>query len=274
MKKVAISLLVLVLIALAGVSAMLLMNSQPAAAQPKPQSSSTAPQIGVMKPVDTLADVMEELSYEISQNGDTVAWLKIPGTTINNSVLQSHNNITYLRHNERRQEDIYGCYFADYEGSVGSRQEMSPNTIIYGHSDLKDNPDGPRFSQLFKFTDIEFARNTPYIHFSTLEDYMKWEVFAVLYTDTEMDYIYPNVEPEVLTELINEAKLKSIYNYSVNVTGQDKILSLSTCSIKYPAAGSIEQRLVVMAKLVGEDDEGKVMAEVEENPNPLLPKLG
>ncbi|MEA5010178.1 MAG: class B sortase [Angelakisella sp.] len=267
MKKLIIALLLLIFIVLIGVSVALVLgfdSANPAVPAVKQgDSGSQSAEIGVMKPVDTMADVLEELSYEISQNSDTVGWLKVPGTTINNSVLQSHNNITYLRFNERKQEDIYGCYFADADGSIGSRDQMSVNTIIYGHSDLKDNPDGPRFSQLFKFTDESFARQTPYIYFSTLDDYMVWEVFAVFYTDTKMQYIYPNLENDLLTDIMNKAKLKSVYNYSVQVSESDKILTLSTCTVKDKEIA--DERFVIMAKLVPDGEELKVQANLEVN---------
>jgi len=140
---------------------------------------------------------------------------------------------------------------------------MSVNTIIYGHSDLKDNPDGPRFSQLFKFTDESFARQTPYIYFSTLDDYMVWEVFAVFYTDTKMQYIYPNLENDLLTDIMNKAKLKSVYNYSVQVSESDKILTLSTCTVKDKEIA--DERFVIMAKLVPDGEELKIQANLEVN---------
>ena len=270
-------LLILTLVLLIGglvLGAILLMGQQPSkpvSNQQSQASGSSGAELGVMKPIDTHADAMEALSYEISQNQDTVGWVKVPETSINNSVLQAHSNEAYLRTNERGQDDVYGSYFVDYECSVGSREVLSPNTIIYGHSDLKDNPEGPRFSQLFKFTDAEFAKNTPYLYFSTIEDYMVWEIFAVLYTDTKMQYIYPNLEEQQLTDLIKEAKLKSIYNYNVDVSGSDKILTLSTCSRKF--GQNPEQRFVIMAKLIDKEAQEKLTAELTVNPSPVMPKF-
>lgn len=271
MKKILLLLLTLALLGGigAGMVALLSMPLPQAKAPSASQSASEKPEIGVMKPVETMADVLEELSYELTQNQDTVGWLKVPETNINNSVLQSFNNVYYLGLNERKQEDIYGAYFVDYECSVGTREQMSMNTIIYGHSDLKDNPDGQRFSQLYRFTDPDFAKRNPYIYFSTLDDYMVWQVFAVFYTKTELEYIYPEYSPEGLTDLVNQAKLKSIYNYPVNVSADDKILTLSTCSIKH--GSSVEHRFVVMAKLLPADAQETRPVTLTQNPTPSAP---
>jgi len=209
-------------------------------------------QLNVHREVETQADVLDALDYETTQNQDTVAWLHIPNTRVNNSVLQSHDNIAYLRTNERREASVYGCYFADAECNVGARENLSHNTVVYGHSDLQDNPEGPRFSQLFKFTDPEFAKTTPVIEFSTLENFMDWQVFAVFYTDTSFDYI--SAEPEGgVDQLAAEAKKKSLYDYGVAVGPEDHILTLSTCSIRDGSDGT--HRLVVMAKLLPEGTE-------------------
>lgn len=217
--------------------------------------------LNVKKKAETPAEIQEALDYETSVNQDTVAWIDIPGTDINNSVLQSYDNSYYLRRNERRQEEVYGCYFADYECSIGSREELTPNVVIYGHSDLKDNPNGPRFSQLFKFTDPEFAKNTPVIHLSTLKEFLNWEIFAVLYTDLDFRFIdaYPEQGVDQMAAVAME---KSLYDYGVTVGPEDNVLVLSTCTIKY-GANDTNHRYVIMARLLPEDAEVPTTANIK-----------
>ena len=211
-------------------------------------SASNPGQLSKRKAPETVADLIETIHYEISKNPDTVGWLSVPDTDIENSVVQSHDNLYYLRRTEREEPDIYGCYFADYECSFGGRDKLSPNTVIYGHSDLKDNPDGLRFSQLFKFTDDVFARRHPTLSFSTVKEPMDWEIFAVFYTDTSFGYNQVRLSEEEVEALIAGARRKSIYQYDTEVTAQDKLLTLSTCTVKYGERS--DQRFVVMAKLL------------------------
>ncbi|MDO5601293.1 MAG: class B sortase [Oscillospiraceae bacterium] len=217
----------------------------------------------------TGADVLQAIGNAKKVNADTIGWLKVPGTNIDNCVLQSHDNEYYLRKTERKEYDVYGCYFADYECDFGGRDALSPNTVIYGHSDLKNDPNGYRFSQLFHFTDETFARNTPYIYFSTDKEYMIWQVFAVFYTDTGMDYIVIDQTAEQLEALIAEAREKSLYQYEVQASGTDKILCLSTCSVKY--GGRPDERFVVMARLLPPDAELSGTAVFTVNPSPRQP---
>lgn len=274
MKKVLVFLLILAIISLLGVVYVAGKDYFDVVGQ-KIFVQGPAPQpqliVGQLKEIETREDTLDAIAYAHTQNADTVGWLRVPDTEISNSVLQSYNNVYYLRLNELGQEDIYGCYFADYEASFGDRQTMSQNTIIYGHSDLQDNPEGPRFSQLFHFTDPEFAQNTPYIYFSTLEEEMVWQVFAVSYADVGFDYIRPNLTGNEVVTLANEAKARSIYNYDVEVGPQDKILTLSTCTVKFGQRNDI--RFLIMAKLVPAEEKLVSQAAFTINPDPQQPNL-
>ncbi len=204
-----------------------------------------------LRRVETEADLLDALDAATERNQDTVGWLRVPGTKINNCVLQSHDNEAYLGTNEKREYDLYGCYFVDYECFVGERDILSPNTIIYGHSDMTDNPEGKRFSQLFHFKDEEFAKNTPVVTFSTMGNTMQWQVFAVFFTDVDFNYI--EAEPADGVQVLAKAAMeKSLYDYGVTVGKEDKILTLSTCSGKN-GMNDRTQRFVVMAKLMPED---------------------
>ncbi len=255
-KLIAVLAILIVLLLVAGFVFVFFMEEPPDSIlvdSPGSQDERGTPQLNDPKDVVTQADELDALDSATTRNQDTVGWLRVPGTTINNSVLQSHDNSTYLRTNEAREYDIYGCYFADWECSIGSREALSPNTVIYGHSDLKDNPEGPRFSQLFHFTDPEFAKATPTVSFSTLEGFMDWEVFAVFYTEKTFSYI--DAEPEGGVEQLAKAcQEKSLYDYGITVGPEDKILTLSTCTVKYGAEDN-NHRFVVMARLLPEGQE-------------------
>lgn len=266
MKKILLALAAIAAVVLVGGIAFVLVfmedeNPNAVLVDGVPEASSDGPgEIIATLDANTGADILEALDYETTQNPDTVAWLYIPNTRINNSVVQSFDNQVYLRANERREYSVYGCYFADAECNVSTRELLNHNTIVYGHSDLQDNPEGPRFSELFKFTDPEFARITPVIEFSTLYDFMDWQVFAVFYTTVDFDYIA--AEPEGgIANLAEEAKKRSIYDYGVEVGEDDHILTLSTCSIRDGNDGT--HRMVVMAKLLPEDAQKPITVNVK-----------
>lgn len=239
-------------------------NQQPAPNAQQYPAGQQGGELGVYREVKTDADLLEALDYEVGMNSDTIGWIQVPGTDINNSVLQGHDNTVYLKMNERRKPDMYGAYALDYECNVGTREVMSPNTVIYGHSDLKDNPDGPRFSQLFRFTDKTFAHQTPYIRFSTSEEFMDWQVFAVFYPNVSMNYIKVNMTGDELVKLAQAAMEQSIYDYGIKVGPNDKIITLSTCTMEY-GVNDVSHRFVIMAKLAGKNEEKSPTAMFEIN---------
>ena len=66
-----------------------------------------------------------------------------------------------------------------------------------------------------------------------------------------------------LMNIITEAKQRSEYVYNVDVTGEDKILTLSTCSYKYDKRNDV--RFVVMAKLLDEGEALQKTVQLKEN---------
>lgn len=216
---------------------------------------------------------IEKLDHGYERNSDTVAWLYIPGTTIDDAVLhRPGDNEFYLRLDEDKNYSVFGCYYADAYNTFGTIDELSKNTIIYGHSDLRDNPDGKKFSQLFKYLDENFLENNPNIFLSTSEEDMIFQVFAVFFTHIDFVYNWANPSKEVFENIIAEAKAKSEYIIDLDVKNGDKIVTLSTCTAFYVPGDQNNYRLVVMAKLVSDDmSQVKKKIEIAKNPNVQKP---
>ncbi len=246
------------------------------------ESESESPSQSVSEPEDDVEYrerlfLTDKVTEGLKRNSDTVGWLQIPNMEIDDAVLQSYDNDYYLRITEDKEYSVYGCYYADYNCILDKgRDGLSRNTIIYGHSSYKDNPEDPKFSQLFHYTDLEYLKENPYIYFSTEEEDMVWQVFAVFYTDIYFNYIQANPTADVMNEIIKEARTRSEYIIDLDVTAEDKILTLSTCTGKYnghlyPNGDYGNYRYVVMAKLL---DSNSVPVEcttpMSVNPSPKL----
>ncbi|MEG1869901.1 MAG: class B sortase, partial [Oscillospiraceae bacterium] len=168
----------------------------------KPETPNTPPAVEQQAPKEekipskdliTAPDNTTKLHDANIKNKDTVGWLTVPNTTIDNSVMQGKNNLFYHRLDENKQYKFTGCFYADYENTIGSRDILSKNTLIYGHNiDYNDNKDGQRFSQLFHYADIDFMKENPYIFFDTLDEQMVFEIFAASYTATNLRYVEVN----------------------------------------------------------------------------------
>ena len=211
------------------------------------------------KPVDTpqseapVTKQMEQLADAKKENPDTVAWLTIANTEIDNPVMQTANNDDYLRKNEKGEEDIWGCYFADYYSVVADRNSLVQNTVIYGHSDKSEDPNGKRFTQLFKYLDAEFLNENPTITLTTSSEQLVFEVFAVFFTDIDFYYIDPQPSDQGFDKFYNTIQEKNEFLINRDITEGDKLLTLSACAYRYDKEKTGNQRLVVMAKLLDKD---------------------
>ncbi len=205
-----------------------------------------------------------------NRNKDTVGWIKIPNTNINYGVVQENYSGEYMTLDYDKKYNKDGdAIWADAWNTFGTRDQLSKNTIIYGHNWTNykrplqiGRASDKHFSQLPAYDYINFARSNPYISFSTLEEEMYWQIFAVFYVEVpdnysgSKDFYYIDENPASLTAFANEAMQRSIHDFGVTVSENDKILTLSTCTRVYNkealAAGrrKDQQRFVVMAKLM------------------------
>ena len=218
-----------------------------------------------------------------SANNDVVGWLYIPGLedvdagvcfSYDSSYPYDKRDVTGKKVSQSYW--INGAYYTHYRGLFGETTEnLSTNTVIFGHSDLgkenlnytNDDPNGPLFSQLFNFKNPDFAEKTPYIYLTLPGEETVWEVFAVFYNDAnatkstfapyykkgnpgDLWYIEPSPGKEEYKAMLEMIKTRSLYDYEVEVTPEDKILTLSTCTVAYGLSARADYRFVVVAKLV------------------------
>mgnify|MGYP000192271112 FL=1 len=179
----------------------------------------------------------------INKNPDTIGWIKVLGTDINYPVVQTNNNDFYLTHSFDKSYNKAGWIFADYINKNLKNNELDKNTIIYGHNRQNNSMFGT-LSNVFKEEWLSNKENH-YINFSTLNNNMVWEVFSTYIIEKEEYYIQSNFSSnEEYISFLNTIKNRSTYKYDVNISKEDKILTLSTCT------NVGEGRTVLHAKLI------------------------
>ena len=233
-------------------------------------------------------EIVANINDALKINSDVVGWIVVPGTNIDYPVLQDPNgksnpgdyvNRYYLKRDIYKRQSRNAVIFGDDYCNFGTRDELSRNTILYGHNwtNIEENGAEVRlndesdvmFAQLLAFSNYDFAKKTPAVYFSTPEDSMVWVVFAAFYTDTEFMYILEEPTDQQFMGIVNGAKQRSQYNYGVDVMLNDKILTLSTCTRRLGSTD--KQRFVVMARLLRAGEEITDFGTPEVNPNPLRP---
>ena len=173
-------------------------------------------------------------------NPDVVAWIKIYGIDVEYPVVKGNDNEYYLNHNLKKEKNSGGWLFADYTNRFDGYDK---NIVIYGHN-MKD---GSMFGKLKKVLWKEWQddeKNLKIIFIDETGTYI-YEVFSTYSYKAEDYYITTDFSSDAsFLKFATSMKERSIYDFGVDVTKDDKLLTLSTC---YNDNGI---RLVVQAKLV------------------------
>ena len=237
-------------------------------------------------------------------NTDVGAYLYSPDTTIDEPVLtasqygsmgalQKIYDKTSNRLNWKKEGTGLGgtgvAYLHNY-ANIDSREELTYNTVIFGHNTgmidgvynknvtPQDLPDGPMFAQLYKFLDEDFAKNHPYIYFSTETENFVYQIFGVYWTEANPQPAYWSSKLNSADALVNakSAAERSQWIYEdVELNAGDKFLTLSTCTYSYTADlhAAEAYRYVVIGKLLEEDAIHRPTANITKNPSPKEPQV-
>lgn len=223
------------------------------ATQTVPTEAETQPPTVPVGEVIPTVDKQSELAAARKKNPDTVAWLYIPGAEVDDPVMQAEDNGHYLWLGEDGEYSTWGCYYAHCENHFGGRDKLDTNTTIFGHSASNCDPNGPKFTKLYRYMDADYVKDHPYIYLSVTGEDLVFQITALFITDIEFDYIVPNPTGSELTEFFRTVARKNWLNFDgVTFSEGDTVLTLSTCCRKYDTAKTGNQRLVVMAKLLPE----------------------
>ena len=175
----------------------------------------------------------------IAKNSDTVGWIKVDGTKVNYPVVQSSDNEYYLSHAFNGSSNAGGWIFADYRSDFTNFRK---NTIIYGHNMNNKTMFGSVPNMLYD----GYLSNSSnyYIKVSTPTTNTVWKVFSVYTIEPEVYYLRTSFNALPFEEFINTLKGRSIYDFGIDVSADDKILTLSTCD------NTGTKRVAVHAKMI------------------------
>lgn len=176
-------------------------------------------------------------------NPDVQGWLYQKGTVINYPVVQGTDNDTYLHTRFDKQWSGGGTLFVDYRMEKGFK---GFNSIIYGHH-MKD---GSMFRSIRGYTKeegyydkhktLELATPHGNYHLVVLSAFITKATDENTYKMT-----YDEAEKQAYIDRAWEQSELPITRDSVDVTKDDRLVTLSTCAYDYE-----EARYIVMCKMV------------------------
>ena len=209
-------------------------------ATPAPGKTSKQSQAKSSAQPSTLSGV--NLAKLQSQNSEFIAWLQIPGTSVNYPVVQTSDTAFYLTHNFKRQKAKAGTLF-----SLPSTDYRTPgkNIVIYGHH-LSHRPNA-MFSPLLNYKQAGYGRKHSKVLLDSIFRSNTYRVFAVVNWDIDGDWMPMQTSfgsTEEFTTFVQEAQRRSLYDTGVLVPEAAEILTLITCDRSF---GGVNGRLAVMA---------------------------
>lgn len=173
-------------------------------------------------------------------NEDVVGWLKVNNTKVDYPVVKGPDNDFYLNNNLYKEKDENGWIYMDFRNND---KVLDKNTIIYGHNMYYS---GVMFGTLHKaaYRSWYTKEENLTISFNTMYETMNFQIFSIYNIKKTSDYLITEfANNNDFLEYINLVKNRSIYNFNIEITENDKILTLSTCT-------GDNERLVIHAKKV------------------------
>ena len=203
--------------------------------------------------VDSLVDVPQIEASEVevpidfeslkAQYPDIYAWITIPGTQIDYPIVQHESDNTYyLNHTVDGRKRVEGAIYTE---NYNSKDFSDPNTLIYGHN-MKN---GSMFKGLHKFKDKEFFNENSEVIIYQEGRILRYKIFAAYVYDSRhlmlsFDFDDVNVFRSYLNSVLTKKDMSSNINTTVEVSPEDKIITLSTCN------NNDSQRYLVQAVLL------------------------
>ncbi len=179
------------------------------------------------------------------ENTDIYAWIEIPETEVNAPVLQNMETDElydefYLDHLYNRVSGYSGALFTQ---KINTTTFDDANTVIYGH-DMKNLE---AFGSLKYYREQEYFDQHKKIFIYTPEKTLTYEIFAAVdFSDAHLMVAYNFSDEKDVRAYIDDIKgSEGIVDTSINVTAEDKLITLSTCIGSKP-----NNRYLVVAKLL------------------------
>jgi len=162
-------------------------------------------------------------------NPDLCAYIIIPNTKVEYPIAYEaiQNDNFYLTHNIYRDYEFAGCIFMQ---DLNRMDFSDPNTILYGHN----MRNGTMFGDLRLFREPDFFDDNAYIYIYTPGHKLTYHIFAAYDYDNRnimlaFDFTDKAVFQEYLDYAVNPTKASGVLTRPLEVTADDKIVTLSTC---------------------------------------------
>lgn len=239
---------------------LVLLNGQK---QEAPEESSSEPESSAAEtqaPTDAATEaptappeLTEKARELLAQNPDTVGWITIENTSVDNPIVQCGDNEYYLDHSFEGEHFRAGTVFMDYRDVFGADEDaQSENIILYGHN-MANNT---MFGSLRRYRqDTSYYKRAPFITLESNYRTYEYVIFGLVITDGSPEATWRYWDMENLSmrprfnAFVETVKKKNMTDIPVDVQWGDKLLTLSTCY-----SDKDDSRFLVVARRLRPDE--------------------
>ena len=173
-----------------------------------------------------------------AENPDIFGYIRIDGTNISYPLVQGEDDEYYLHHQSNGQPSVSGAIYADTRCNTSLLEDR--NLILYGHN----MTNGTMFNNVTNFFDENVFYNTKIVIY-TFDGIYTYEPFTIFSTNSRFPYFttyFP--QPQTMIDFCNLMQSKSKYNRGLTFTGDERLLTLSTCTNIGDGRYALHARLV------------------------------
>ncbi len=188
------------------------------------------------------ANETDDKSIELSKiNPDYIAWIKVENTNIDYPVVQSEDNEYYLTHDFNKNYLASGSIFMDYRNDF----ENDKSILIYGHH-MRNKT---MFGEVLNFKKEEFFKENNLITIEYKGKTYTYEVFSTFVADLSKDNLKVSFDDdEDYQDYIDYLKDRSLFDSDIEVSTNDRIITLYTCSYEFKGARTLAHAKLISVK--------------------------
>lgn len=187
------------------------------------------------------------IDFDVLQkrNPDVYAWIEVPGTNVDYPILQhATDNSYYLTHTIDHEKTVAAAIYTE---NYNAKDFEDLHTVIYGHN-MKNRT---MFRTLHNYEDYDFFKENKDVIIYLPNETRYYKVFAAYTYDNRhllfsFDWSSSDAFQKYIDEIMSIRDFGAYIDKDMNVTGEDKIITLSTCV----NSGDSTKRYLVQAVLV------------------------
>ncbi len=213
----------------------------------------------IAKHIDLNFDSRIEKIKSLKSDYYKFGWLQVQGTHIDVPVLDSESS------SELESIDYsYSWMSPNYNTGENRPVIMGHNILNVSNEPILPNGELENFEEMMAFTYFGFAKDNLYLQYTTDNS----DDIYLIYATGFYDYYYDEAESlkskKDVEKYIKNARKNSIYDYNVDVNGDDEIITIKTCT-RYFGKDEKQQFVIDARKLRKDEDTVKYKVEINKN---------